>query len=98
MSALPPAIRETPRQVNPDSSSPAPSLPSDSDQAALDAIAASGKPLTLPEAIEMAFRYQPRLPPSSKPSARHEGSSRLPFPRSCPLSPATTTSVDFPLE
>ena len=44
-----------------DRSPPPPSLPSDSDEAALDAIAASGKPLTLPEAIETAFRFQPRL-------------------------------------
>src|SRR5262245_34537095 len=59
--ALPPAIREPTRVASPDPSSPAPSLPSDSDEAALDAIAASGKPLTLPEAIDAAFRFQPRL-------------------------------------
>ena len=59
--ALPPAIAELPSRTNSDHSSPAPSLPSDSDEAALDAITASGKPLTLPEAIETAFRFQPRL-------------------------------------
>ena len=37
--------------------SPATSLPSDSDEATLDAIAATGKPLTLAEAIDLAFRY-----------------------------------------
>jgi len=58
---LPPAIGEPPRRGNSDRSSPAPALPSDSDEAALDAIAASGKPLTLPEAIDMAFRFQPHL-------------------------------------
>jgi outer membrane protein TolC len=59
--ALPPAIREPPRGPSSEVSSPVPSLPADSDEAALDAIAASGKPLTLPEAIETAFRFQPRL-------------------------------------
>jgi outer membrane protein TolC len=58
---LPPAIAGPPRRSNADQSSPAPSLPSDSDEAALEAIAASGKPLTLPEAIDLGFRFQPRL-------------------------------------
>ncbi len=59
---LPPALVEPPRRVDPDRPSPpAMSLPSDSDEAALDAIAATGKPLTLPEAIDLAFRSQPRL-------------------------------------
>src|SRR5262245_14073525 len=49
---LPSAIAEPPRPVDSDRPSPAPYLPSDSDQAALDAITASGKPLTLPEAID----------------------------------------------
>src|SRR5271166_878743 len=60
-SAIPPAIVEPPQRTNSDHSSPAPSLPSDSDQAALEAIAASGKPLTVSEAIDVAFRSQPRL-------------------------------------
>ena len=60
-SALPLAIGEPPRGANSERSSPAPALPSDSDEAALDAIAASGKPLTLPEAIDTAYRFQPRL-------------------------------------
>ena len=59
--AIPPAIVEPPRRANSDQSSPAPSLPSDSDEATLEAIAASGKPLTVSEAIDMAFRFQPRL-------------------------------------
>ncbi len=58
---LPPAIGEPPPRASSEPSSPAPSLPSDSDEATLDAIAASGKPLTLPEAIDTAFRFQPRL-------------------------------------
>ena len=60
-SAIPPAIVEPPQRRNSDHSSPAPSLPSDSDQATLEAIAASGKPLTVSEAIDVAFRSQPRL-------------------------------------
>ena len=40
---------------------PGPSSPANPDAAELDAIAAAGRPLTLPEAIGMAFRYQPRL-------------------------------------
>ncbi len=59
--ALPPAIGEPTRRANSDQSALAPSLPSDSDESTLEAIAASGKPLTLPEAIEMAFHSQPRL-------------------------------------
>lgn len=61
LSAIPPAIVEPPQRRNSDHSSPAPSLPSDSDQATLEAIAASGKPLTVSEAIDVAFRSQPRL-------------------------------------
>ena len=60
-SAIPPAIVEPPQRTNSDHSSPAPSLPSDSDEATLEAIAASGKPLTVSEAIDVAFRSQPRL-------------------------------------
>src|SRR5271157_5238615 len=60
-SAMPPAIVEPTQRRNSDHSSPAPSLPSDSDQATLEAIAASGKPLTVSEAIDVAFRAQPRL-------------------------------------
>src|SRR5271166_636077 len=41
--------------------STATTLPSDSDDATLDAIAANGKPMALPEAIKLAYRYQPRL-------------------------------------
>ena len=59
---LPPALEGPSPRVNADrSTSPAASLPSDSDESALDAIAATGRPLTLPEAIKLAFRYQPRL-------------------------------------
>jgi hypothetical protein len=52
--SLPPAIEAARPAGNHDrSSSPAPALPRDSDEAALDAIAASGKPLTLAEAADI---------------------------------------------
>ena len=60
-SPLPPALAEPPPRLKSDRPSPAPTLPNDSDEAALDAMAATGKPLTLAEAIEAAFRFQPRL-------------------------------------
>ena len=59
---LPPAIIPPPRRVDSDQVAPdAVLLPSDSDDAALDAIAADGRPLALPDAIKQAFRLQPRL-------------------------------------
>jgi outer membrane protein TolC len=62
MNDLPPAI-EPPRAAAALDSprTPGSSLPFDPDAAALDAVAATGKPLTLPEAIALAFRAQPRL-------------------------------------
>ncbi len=60
--SLPAAIEGLPARVESGRPTPAaPLLPPDSDEAALEAITASGKPLTLPEAIEAAFRFQPRL-------------------------------------
>lgn len=59
---LPAAIIPPPRRVDSDQVPPnAVLLPSDSDDAALDAIAADGRPLALPDAIKQAFRLQPRL-------------------------------------
>ncbi|MEA2630678.1 MAG: hypothetical protein QOE66_897 [Chloroflexota bacterium] len=59
---LPPAIEGTiPAAGLAPPGSPGPSSPANPDAAELDAIAASGRPMTLPEAIGMAFRYQPRL-------------------------------------
>jgi outer membrane protein TolC len=61
-SPLPPAIpASAPRRDTDRLSSTPASLPSDSDQATLEAIAASGKPLTVSEAIDLAYRLQPRL-------------------------------------
>lgn len=76
------------------SSSDASLAPSDSDEAALEAIAASGRPLTLPEAISLAFHHQPRLRTSSRALPRLAGSSKSPSRRFCPSSPRTTTSAD----
>src|SRR5271157_643511 len=77
--ALPAAIVESPRRANSDHSSPAPSLPSDSDEAALEAIAASGKPLTVSEAIDAAFRYQPRLRAQLETIAQARGLQQIAF-------------------
>ena len=55
-------LKRDPRPIGADRSAFAePRLPPDSDEATLDAIAANGKPLTLPEAISLAFANQPRL-------------------------------------
>jgi outer membrane protein TolC len=61
------------------SPTPAAALPSDSDEAALDAIAAAGNPLTLPEAIELAFRYQPRLHAQLEVIAQARGQQQIAF-------------------
>ena len=59
---LPAALDRTSRPTDSNKpSTPAMPLPKDSDEASLDEIAATGKPLTLPEAIKLAFRFQPRL-------------------------------------
>jgi hypothetical protein len=59
---LPPAIEGPPPGGDRDRSpSPAISSARDPDEAALDAVAATGEPLALPEAIQLAFRSQPRL-------------------------------------
>jgi outer membrane protein TolC len=85
---LPPAIGEPPRRSNADQPSPAPSLPSDSDEAALDAIAASGKPLTLPEAIDTAFRFQPRLRAQLESIAQARGAQQIAFSTFLPIAAA----------
>ena len=79
-------------------STPAMSLPQDSDEASLDEIAATGKPVTLPEAIKLAFRYQPRLRAQVENVAQARGASRLYFRRSCQWSPRTTTSASIAWE
>jgi outer membrane protein TolC len=81
VSQLPPALEAPPPQVDAarPSASPAASLPSDSDEAALDAIAATGRPLTLPEAIDLAFRFQPRLRAQLETIAQARGQQQIAF-------------------
>ncbi len=83
---LPPAIVGPPRPSGSDRpSSPATSLPSDSDEATLDAIAANGKPLTLPEAIGLAHRTQPRLRAQLESIAQASGAQQIAFSAFLPL-------------
>ena len=83
---LPPAIAGPPPHSGPDRpSSPATSLPSDSDEATLDAIAANGKPLTLAEAIDLAHRSQPRLRAQLESIAQASGAQQIAFSAFLPL-------------
>ena len=83
---LPPAIAGPPRPRDSDRpSSPATSLPSDSDEATLDAIAANGKPLTLPEAIDLAYRTQPRLRAQLENIAQARGAQQIAFSAFLPV-------------
>ena len=83
---LPPAIEGPPRRSDSDRpSSPATSLPSDSDEATLDAIAATGKPLTLAEAIDLAFRSQPRLRAQLESIAQARGAQQIAFSTFLPV-------------
>jgi outer membrane protein TolC len=54
-------------------------LPGDSDEAALDAIAASGKPLTVTEAVDAAFRFQPKLRAQLEAIAQARGLQQIAF-------------------
>jgi outer membrane protein TolC len=77
---LPPALQEPPRVTETERAPPpAASLPADSDEAALDAIAASGKPLSLDEAIQQAFRLQPRLRAQLETIAQARGLEQIAF-------------------
>jgi outer membrane protein TolC len=76
----PPAIEGPPRRSESDQPpSTGTALPSDSDEATLDAIAATGKPLTLPEAIDLAFRSQPRLRAQLESIAQARGQQQIVF-------------------
>ena len=77
---LPSAIEGSPSRPVPDQPTPpATSLPSDSDQATLDAIAASGQPLTLSESIDLAFRTQPRLRAQIESISQARGQQQIAF-------------------
>jgi outer membrane protein len=83
---LPSAIEAPPRRSESDRPpSPGPSLPSDSDEATLDAIAATGKPLTLPEAINLAFGLQPRLRAQLESIAQARGAQQIAFSAFLPI-------------
>jgi outer membrane protein TolC len=83
---LPPTPESSPTKVDSDRSPPpATSLPSDSNEAALDAIAATGQPLTLPEAIELAFHDQPRLRAQLESIAQARGLQQIVFSTFLPL-------------
>ena len=91
---LPAALEGSPTRDEPrPPPAPATPLPSDGDEAALDAIAAAGKPMTLPEAITLAFRHQPRCSPARKhrtgPRAAADRVFDVPAHRCCRI----TTSV-----
>lgn len=59
---LPPALDEASPKANVvRHEPPRPSLPASPDDSELDAVLAAGRPLSLPEAIGLAFRSQPRL-------------------------------------
>ena len=78
--ALPPALDQpsSPRESNRATTAAMP-LPKDSDEAGLNEIAATGKPLTLPEAIKLAFRYQPRLRAQVENVAQARGAEQIVF-------------------
>jgi outer membrane protein TolC len=95
---LPPAIEGPPRRPDSDQPSmPATSLPSDSDEATLDAIAASGQPLTLPEAIDLAFRSQPRLRAQLESITQARGQQQIAFSLFLPTVAANYDAGGFSL-
>jgi outer membrane protein TolC len=95
---LPPAIEGPPRRPESDQpTSPTTSLPSDSDEATLDAIAATGKPLTLPEAIDLAFHMQPRLRAQIESIAQAQGQRQIVFSTFLPIVAANYDAGVFSL-
>jgi outer membrane protein TolC len=95
---LPAALEGPPRGVEPDRSPrPAMPLPSDSDEAALDAIAASGKTITLADAVKLAFRYQPRLHAQLESIAQARGLQQIVFSTFLPIVAANYDVGEFSL-
>jgi outer membrane protein TolC len=95
---LPPAIIPPPRRAGADRApASAASLPSDSDDSALEAIAANGKPLSLPEAIQDAFRLQPRLRAQLEHIAEARGLQQIAFSAFLPLVEANYDVGEFSL-
>jgi outer membrane protein TolC len=60
-------------------------LPSDSNQETLDAVAASGRPLSLPDAIKQAHRLQPRLRAQIESINQARGQQQIAFSAFLPL-------------
>jgi len=84
--ALPAAIERDPGPIGADRSALAePRLPPDSDEAALDSIAANGKPMTLPEAISLALANQPRLRAQLETIRQARGQEQIAFSAFLPL-------------
>jgi outer membrane protein TolC len=71
--------------VSDGASSTAAQLPADSDEGALEAVIASGQPLTVPDAIRMAFRLQPRLQAQLESIAQARGKQEIVFSTFLPL-------------
>ena len=95
---LPPAITPSQRRADTDRvPTSAVTLPSDSDDAALDAIAANGRPLALPDAIKQAFRLQPRLRAQLEVIAEARGLQQIAFSTFLPLVAANYDVGEFSL-
>jgi len=95
---LPPALEGPPPRVDSNRPpSPAMSLPSDSDEATLDAIAATGKTLTVAEAVALAFRYQPRLRAQLESIAQARGLEQIVFSTFLPTVAANYDVGEFSL-
>jgi outer membrane protein TolC len=95
---LPPAINPSQRRADTDRAlTSAVTLPSDSDDAALDAIAANGRPLALPDAIKQAFRLQPRLRAQLEVIAEARGLQQIAFSTFLPLVAANYDVGEFSL-
>ena len=85
-SALPPALVGPPRRQDSDRAHPTTiSLPNDSDDATLDAISTNGKPVSLPEAIKLAFRHQPRLRAQLESISQARGLEQIAFSTFLPI-------------
>jgi outer membrane protein TolC len=95
---VPPALLEPPRRADPERPfSSANSLPADSDDTALDSIAANGKPLSLADAIQLAFRSQPRLRAQLEQIAQARGLQQIAFSTFLPLVGANYDVGEFSL-
>ncbi len=96
---LPPALDRPPQAAG--SARPLPpaaTLPADSDEAALDAIAAAGKPLTLAEAVDAAFRFQPKLRAQLETIAQARGLKQIAFSTFLPTVAANYDVGGFKLD